>query len=238
MAVISSVPYPSSRPLSAAGLEAAKLAALALMTVNHAFLGLADPWAHLAFLTGRPCVALFSTIMVLRLAEGDDARTVRALGRLFVWGAVAQPVYWLLSRNLGLRLDILFSLAAGVGLIWLLQTRRPILALLAAAALAPAAPWLDGGALTPLAMAGGWLLLRRRPDRPWPAIALIVAASVAHNLIATPDFWPGAVAVLAAPAILVVAARLPLGVRLPGWVFYAYYPAHLAAIWLVFGAYR
>jgi hypothetical protein len=34
------------------------------------------------------------------MAEGGADRTLRAVGRLALWGAIAQPAYWLLSHNL------------------------------------------------------------------------------------------------------------------------------------------
>jgi hypothetical protein len=65
---------------------------------------------------------------------------------------------------------------------------------------------------------------------------LAAAASVAaSNLIAAPDRLLAAAAVFVGPAIWLAARRLPPAPRLLGWGFYAFYPAHLALIWLVFG---
>jgi hypothetical protein len=52
-------------------------------------------------------------------------------------------------------------------------------------------------------------------------------------------FYPFAgLGVLATPLILLVSPSLAnVTPHLPRWTFYAFYPAHLLAIWLVYGAY-
>lgn len=219
-------------------LEGVKYVALALMTLDHLLIALPDPWAHLGYLAGRPCVALFSFVVLSRLAAGPVSRVRRMLVRLVVWAGVAQPVYWLLTRHMGLRLDVLFTLAAGVAMIWALRTDRRWLAGVIGLAALAAWPWLDGGGLAPLALAGGWALAWR--NRPWSALAVVVGASLIHNAAAMDGWWPALLGVLSAPVLVLAArraGRLPRLPRLPGWLFYAYYPAHLGLILLVFGPY-
>jgi hypothetical protein len=156
------------------------------------------------------------------------------LRRLLVWALVTQPIYAALTAEMGVRLNVLFSLAAGAALVILLRQRRHIWVGVAAAALIAVNQFLDGGAPAPLALAAAYAC-RRRP----PVMMVLVTLAAAINAwVKTPEV-PGAwVTVWIAPLLLVasprVAALLP---RAPRWAFYAFYPAHLAVIWLVAGPY-
>jgi hypothetical protein len=235
MTVASDLALPGPRAASDR-LEVAKWAALALMTLNHVLLALPAPWPEIGHLAGRPCVALFSWILAVRLAEQPDGRPGRAFRRLLIWAVAAEPVYYALVGRLVIRGDILFALAAGAGLIWLVQRRRWALALAAGAALILANPWLEGGALGAFGLLAGFLSARRSTlGAAWT----IAGFAVVQNLVAAPGLPWAAAAVLAAPLIITATARLPTVLpRLPGWAFYAYYPAHLLVVLLVFGAYR
>ena len=215
--------------------EAAKWAALALMTVNHVLLALPAPWPAIGHLAGRPCVPLFCWILAVRLAEDPGARSGRAFRRLLIWALVAAPVYYALVGRLVIRGDILFALAAGVGLVWLLQRRWFVAAAVAAVGLVLADRWIEGGALAAFALPAGVFAARRSA---LAAAGVTVLFGVAQNLWVSPDLPLAAVAVLGAPVIAFLALHLPFSaLRLPGWAFYAYYPAHLLVILLVFGPY-
>ena len=135
-----------------------------------------------------------------------------------------------------IRGDILFALAAGVGLIWLLERRWFIAAAVAAVGLVLADRWIEGGALAAFALPAG-LFAAKRSALAAAGVAALFA--VAQNLWVSPDLPWAALAVLGAPVIAALALRLPFAApRLPGWAFYAYYPLHLLAILLIFGPYR
>jgi hypothetical protein len=219
------------------GLDAAKFAAIALMVANHLLLALPAPWPAIGHFAGRPCVALFAFILASRLATGGPERALRSLRRLLIWGVIAQPVYLLLVGGVALRLDVLFTLAAGAGGVWLWRTRRRLWLVPLGAALALANPWLDGGALGAAAVVACAILIER--GRPWAAASVAALLVAASNLWLSPDQPPAAAAAFMAVPILAVGARIGRWVpRLPGWAFYAFYPAHLLAIWLAFGPYR
>ena len=169
------------------------------------------------------------------LAQGAPERSGRAFVRLALWGLIALPIYYGLVGRLVIRADILITLAAGVGLVWLIQRRLWLPAAGAAVAVAAAGPWLDGGALSALAVPVGYLLARHRPAfAPW-GVAVMAAAA---NLWGSPHLLQAAALVLVAPLILMAAGRLgrwaPRG---PGILFYVYYPAHLLLILVVLGPY-
>ncbi len=216
------------------GLEAAKWIAIVLMSVNHALLALPGPWPEIGHLAGRPCVALFATILAARLADGGPERSGRAFRRLLIWAVIAEPVYYALTGKLVIRADILFVLAAGAGLVWLIRKRQWAALALAAAGIIAADRWLDGGALSVAAVAVGWMVTRHRPAlAPWA----VAATAVAANLWSSPGLPWAALAVFAAPLILWACQRLPAAPRGPRLFFYAYYPAHLLVILLALGAY-
>jgi len=230
-----SEPTPSAAEQAHDGLETAKLAAIALMIVNHVGLALPEPWPAIGHLCGRPCLALYAIVLGARLASRPAGRAGRAAVRLLVWGAVAQVPYLLLVGGVALRLDVLFTLALGAGGVWLMQSGRAWALIPLGAVAALANPWLDGGGLGAAAVVASAALVQR--DRPVAGALAAAACVAASNTIAAPDRPFAALAVFAAPALLMAARRLPPPPRLPGWAFYGFYPAHLALIWLAFGPY-
>jgi hypothetical protein len=205
------------------------------MTVNHALIGQDEPWRTFGYVAGRPCIAVFASLLMLRLTSAKQGAAARAAGRLLAFGLVAQPAYLALTWNSQLRLDILFTLAAGAALIGLTRARRWKGAALLAVALVPAGAFIEGGFLTPLAMAVGAAAEARRKGG---GVAIITATCALAAGLAAPDLPAAWIAVLAAPPLLLASARYAQGLRRsPGWWFYAYYPAHLAAIFLILGAY-
>jgi len=217
------------------GLDGAKWIALLLMTLNHALIGLHEPLRTFGYVAGRPCIAVFASLLTLRLAQAPVGGAARAVKRLLLFGLIAEPVYLALTWRLQLRLDILFGLAAGVALIGLIRAGRPWATAALAVALIPCGAFIEGGCITPLAMAAGAWAERRRNGA---GVLLITLASAGAALLEAPDLPISAAAVLAAPLLLAATRRLPATPRAPGWAFYAYYPAHLALIWLALGAYR
>ncbi|MEI9806082.1 MAG: TraX family protein [Pseudolabrys sp.] len=218
------------------GLDLAKIAAMILMAVNHTLIAFPDPLRSWGYLAGRPCLPIFAFVVCVRLAQGPPERATRMLARMLFWGVIAQPVYFALVGTFALRLNILFTLAAGVDLIVLVTRRHYAIAILAAVALVAADRFLDGGAVTPIAQLGAFLLLRRSYAG---ALALITVAEIADDLMVVPQLWQAALTALGAPVLVWLSLRFrPPWRPLPGVVFYIFYSLHLAVIWLAFGPYR
>jgi hypothetical protein len=65
-----------------------------------------------------------------------------------------------------------------------------------------------------------------------------VLVAALHNMVSTP-WMPAAVVTTLVAALLIWLSPRLAGItpRVPSWLFYAFYPAHLLAIWLMFGRY-
>lgn len=210
-------------------IEALKWLALALMTLDHVnkYL-LADKLAG-AFALGRLAMPIFGFVLAYNLARpGTLSKRVypRALRRLLIVGAIASiPFIGLGGLAAGWwPLNILFLLALTVALIWLIekgtngsQTSAFFL-------------FLIGGAFVEFWWFGlGFCLAAWWYCKTTSRIALLVWIAAGASLyLVNRNLW----ALASMPLILAapyVDLRLP---RLRN-VFYAYYPAHLAVLWLV-----
>jgi hypothetical protein len=139
-----------------------------------------------------------------------------------------------------MRANILVTLTIGAALIVLWQRREktpwavvPIVAIVFGLPFADR--WLDGGALIPVAQLIGFMIYRRNADL---ALAIVTVVAALHNLVSTPSMPLAALTTLIAALLVWGSPRLAsITPRVPSWLFYAFYPAHLAAIWLLFGHY-
>lgn len=211
--------------LSTGALEALKYAALLCMLGDHVNLVLFGRDLPLLDELGRAAFPLFACVFGCNLARPDPAWTStyrRILRRLLLFGLISMPFSVLaFDRWDLLPLNILFSFAAGLGLVWCLRRNDPVSALV-------------GSVL----FLGAGLLV----EFYWPGLVLVVAAwaCFAHPGVATQVFALVAAsalwfvngnfyALLAYPVVAAVARWSP---RLPRnrWLFYAFYPAHLAVL--------
>jgi hypothetical protein len=134
-----------------------------------------------------------------------------------------------------MRANVLVSLAAGVVLIELIRREYyPALAI-AIVALLAVHPWLDPGATAPIGMVIAYATWQRNR---WVGIAIVCALAALSDYIIAPYYPFAGLGVLATPLILFASPSLAnVTPHLPRWTFYAFYPMHLLAIWLVYGAY-
>jgi TraX protein len=217
------------------GLDAAKFAAAALMIVNHVLIALPQPWPYWGNLAGRPCIPIFCFIIIKRIADNTPARAIRMLYWLIPWALLSQPIYQLLVINFIIRANILVTLAIGVGLIYLLSRRLYMYLPIALLILLFANKYLDGGAITVAGMLTAYALNR---FYSYAALPTVTVAAMASNLLLTPQAPEASLCVLAAPLIIGVSPVFStVCPRLPRAAFYAFYPAHLLVILLVFGPY-
>lgn len=217
------------------GLEAAKIAAIVLMLVNHLLLAWPLPWSLWGYVLGRSCVPLFTIIMVARLAEGGPERARRMLWWLCITAVLTQPIYFAVTANWPPRANVMVALAAGVVLIELVRREYYLALAVAISAVLATQPWLDPGATAPIGMVIAYATWRRRR---WVGIAAVCALAALSTYIIAPYYPFAGLGVLGTPLILLASPRLAdLTPRLPRATFYAFYPAHLLAIWLVYGPY-
>jgi hypothetical protein len=220
-------------PFDHASLEAAKWIGLGAMTLDH-YGKIVDPDVFTAtHAIGRLAFPLLAGIIGVRLAAAPGLAD-RYLRRLAAWGIVSQPVFVLAGRPWRDG-NILLTLALGV-VVWLavegLATGRRRARAWALLAAVPAAFFTEFGPVGVLMPAATALCMRGGLG---PALLAFGPLGLASNVVLEPpiltpiDGW----ALLATPVAL--ASPLLAGVlpRLPGVLFYAYYPAHLLALhWL------
>jgi hypothetical protein len=201
-------------------LEALKWLALAAMVVDHVNAVFFDRSLAWAAPVGRIAMPVFAVVLAYNLARpGVDFR--RSGSRLLFFGLLALPAHAALFAQAGgwWPLNIMATFAVAVLVIGCLVQR-----------------WYEAACL--VFVAGGALV-----EYWWPGVALVVSS---WWLFRSPGMWPG-VAVLASFAglvaisstpwailalpLLALATRIDVTVPRLRWVFWTFYPAHLAVIW-------
>lgn len=229
--------------VAGAPLDAIKLAAAALMVVDHVNSALGAPPVLLAWRLGRIAFPLFCFALAIHLARGVDTRAY--LLRLLAAGLVTQPIFSAAFPWSPMYANILFTLAAGCAVAAWLKEQPAWLSHAVFAAGAAVILWAPmrartgvdfgiAGALLPVAMT--FVLAGSRAHALWLAVILVglnfaatrpgeEAALVGTSL----DFLfasVGAGAIIAA-AIALLRGRPRF---LPRYAFYAFYPGHLLAL--------
>ncbi|WP_265645679.1 TraX family protein [Verminephrobacter aporrectodeae] len=222
------VPAPPRLVVADGTCEGLKWLALALMTGDHVNKYLFNATLPVLFEAGRLALPIFVFVLACNLARPGDVpgRYRRSMLRLGVFGALATLPFMALG-----------GLCAGF---WPLNVMFMLLVLTATACLLErtgALPWVGAGAVFVL---GGSLV-----EYCWPAVVLGLAV---WSYAKRPTWTAAALALLACAALRVfngnlwAMAALPLlalatrvDLRLPRlrWAFYAYYPLHLAALWMI-----
>lgn len=208
-------------------VEALKWLALALMTIDHVNKYLFHEASHIAFCVGRVAMPLFAFVLAYNLARPATLAAPgagnRIVGRLAVAAVVSTAPYIALGGVLWgwWPLNIMATLAAAAAVIALLHKPSRGRAIAAAAVFVAAGAvvefWWPGIA----ACVSAWLYCRRPGWAPLVAWVGSIGALYFINGNST--------ALLAFPVIF--AAR-SIELKLPRlkWIFYSYYPVHLAAI--------
>ena len=232
--------FTQGRPVHMANgtLEALKWLALVLMTLDH--VNKYVFWGGLpgAVEAGRLVLPIFGFVLGYNLARPDlcDAGLRRMFMRLLAFGAMATPVFVALSTALlhrfkpekaeivsWLPLNILFTLLLATVIVAMLKKSHPLWPAVAASC------FILGGAVVEYRWFGLAFVLASwyhcRHGSPLSVVLLVLAA--AALTVINGNFY----ALLSLP-LLLLATRFEW--KVPRWrhVFYAYYPLHLAAIWM------
>lgn len=210
--------------LSSGSIEALKWAGLALMLLDHVNKYLYHGEVHWMFAAGRVVMPLFAIVLAHNLARADEATAWRACRRMLAFGLLASPAFMAMQGRWW-PLNILFTLALSTAVIALLMRRRVVSAL-ALALLAGALVEFWWPAVGATVAAWYWW---RRPAR-LPTFAW--AASLALLSLFYRDPWDAAWAFTAVPLVL-LASRFSISVPRLRWAFYAAYPMHLVALWVL-----
>lgn len=198
-------------------LEAVKWLGVAAMVADHAG-ALLFPELVALRIVGRIALPAFLLVLVLRL-DPRDCERLRL--RLLLWALLAQGPF--VAAFGAWQLNVFASLAAGVLLAAGLARAR-FLAVLLGCCLAALSEYPGAAVCIPL-------LYWARGSAAFPAL-LAAAAAFANMITVGGEDGLVAAGVAAACAVAVLAAwRLgSVPWRLPGWAFYAFYPAHLVAL--------
>ncbi len=224
---------PGALPLGFANgqVEALKWLGMAAMVLDHVgrlLLGYGEQsWVFAASRTAFP---LFALAMALNLARDGDrpGRALRTARRLALWCAISVlPSIW--ARGDPFLINVLGTLALGAVMCWAFESssalRRRLTVTLAACTAAAVVEFdLPGVVL----IAGFYLVLRHRQLHLAVFAAVLLALTGWINAV-----FGGLPAFLGTVAIVPLAAvvrLLPLPVPRVQWLFYAFYPAHLAVI--------
>ncbi|GGO81699.1 conjugal transfer protein TrbP [Marinobacterium nitratireducens] len=220
-------PKPAPLTIADGTLEALKWLALLLMTGDHVNRYLFDATLPLLFELGRLALPIFVVVLAVNLSRPGTLRRgvyPRTLKRLGLTGTIASVPFVALNTALGsgwLPLNVLFTLLVLTATLYLIERGE-----LAAAGVV----LLVGGNLVEywwfgLALGVATWRYCRQPSIPAAVAALLACAGL--------GFINGNGWALAAVPLILCATRVRLSFPRLRWMFYAYYPLHLAAIWLI-----
>lgn len=215
--------------LSDGTVAAMKWLALALMAGDHVNKYLCNGTVPTLFNMGRLAMPVFACILGFNLARpaafarGAYGRTIR---RLAVCGTIASVPFIALGGLYGgwWPLNVLFALLVVAGTACLMEyghTRTTAAAL---------ALYLVGGGLVEYWWPGitlGLAVWSYAKKPTWSALGVAVLACTALSVV-NGNHWA-----LAALVLLAAGTRIDIPVPPARWLFYIFYPTHLAALWLV-----
>lgn len=211
--------------LSSGSLEALKWIALLAMLGDHVNSALFARQLPVLGELGRIAFPLFACVFGCNLARPDPEwrRTYRrVLKRLLLFGLLSLPFSVLaFARYDLLPLNILFTFAIGLGLVWCVRRGDSIGAMLGSVL------FLGGGLLVEFSWPGLVLVVAAWTCFAYPGVAshAFVLACVCALWFVNGNFY----ALLAYPVIAGI-ALLPVGLPRNRWLFYVFYPAHLAML--------
>ena len=212
--------------LTDGSVEALKWVGLVAMTLDHINKYLLQAAVPALFDVGRVAMPLFAIVLAWNLARRNalEPRSYRRLtARLAIAGLLATLPFMALG-GLGWGwwpLNIMLTFLVAAGVIHLADRRRRA---------AATALFLVGGLFVEFwwpALAitvGAWRYFRRRSV--WALALCLVGLAALYGV--NRNFW----AFMALPLVL-LASRVDVPVSRLRWLFYAFYPLHLAAIWLL-----
>lgn len=210
-------------------IEALKWLALVFMTGDHVNKYLFNGTMPHLFDAGRLALPLFAFVLAYNLARPDTLERGiygRAIMRLALFGLLATPAFIALGGLVAgwWPLNIMFTLLVATATLYLIELGRT------RHLVAAAVVFLVGGGLVEfcwpaltLCLAVWWYC-----KRATLSALLLLLASCAALWFINGNFWA-----LAALPLVVVAMRVDICLPRLRWVFYAYYPLHLTALWLI-----
>jgi hypothetical protein len=214
---------PPRLEFSTGSIEVLKWLALLLMTLDHVNTFLYDRDFPVLYRMGRVAMPLFGFVLAYKLARSGtlaNGAYGRVMKRLAVFGLLASPMY---VAMVGWQpLNIMFTLLVAVAVMYLIEKGGRWRVVSATVLFFACGAYVDFSWFGVLHCLAAWCYCKR-PD--WPALSAWVAATAALYTV-NGNLWA-----LAALPVILVASRIDVRMPRHRFVFYAYYPAHLAVLW-------
>lgn len=212
---------------SSSAIEALKWIALVSMLIDHGHAILFHAQYPVVEAMGRLAFPLFAFTLGFNLARHEQPKLRPAARKMLIAGVVAQPFFWLMAGN-PWRLNIFSTFLATLGLIALSRKPRSTARDLAIVAL-----FLGAGALVDYFWYGiaiTWASYYCCSTRTRAGVLAFIASVLALTLfLALAIGWPAFVGLLSLPLLWHAQCWQPSIRRFP-WLFYAFYPLHLALL--------
>jgi len=205
-------------------LEALKWLGVVLMALDHLNKYMLGESNAVLFDLGRMVMPLFGFVLMYNLARpGALSAGVhrRVMRRLLTFGALSTPMFVALVS--WWPLNILFMLLLATGIVWLIERGGPARITLASLAFVVAGALVEFWWFGVLSCLGAWAHCRR----PTPLRLGLWILALASLWIVNRNF-----AAMAVLPLLWSATRVDIPLERSRWIFYAFYPLHLAVIWL------
>lgn len=220
---------PARLTITDGSIEALKYFALLLMTVDHVNKYLFNGTKDWMFSVGRLCLPIFVFVLAYNLSRPgtlENGVYLRAIKRLLIFGVIATVPYTALG---GLvegwwPLNVLFTLCTLTATLYLIQLPNIW------HKFAGVIVFIVGGSMVEFwwpALVFGvavWSYYRRAS---WPAL-LVALLAISSLWYINGSFWA-----LTALPVIFLATQYDCSIPRLRWVFYAYYPLHLAGLWLI-----
>jgi hypothetical protein len=214
-----------------------KYVAVLLMVASHTLFAWGGVLREIGFWIGQPALPLFELVIALRLNKTSASRY---LIKLIACGLISQPLYLNLLANAVERLNVMFSLAAAIGLWWMVDRRYWLAFIVGIGALIYTQSSMEFGGIVPISLALAVPLAKRKP-----IIFLLLISIVNSTASQVNSGFDAALFLklyLGSSFVLLfywlVARTQGEAYRVPWYVFYACYPMHFCLIYLIFGPYQ
>ena len=177
------------------------------------------------------------TIVIMSFFITQGLRYTRSVlkyaGRLLLWAVISEIPFYLLF---GLQLNVLFTLFASLTIIYFLDRNGLLIALTALALFFPISLICDWSIIAPVFEIIFYVLQKKKKEQL--SLILIPASYFILRTIlyaeSQTEYITGSISIFMASAAVYAlrnkAEKQGKG-RIPGLVFYAYYPLHLSIIW-------
>lgn len=213
-----------------------KILAIVAMTADHAstvFLNKGSASYNICQFFGNFTIVIMCFFITLGLHYTRSV--LKYAERLLLWAVISEIPFYLLF---GLQLNVLFTLLASLTIIYLLDRKGLLIALTALALFFPVSLICDWSIIAPVFTIIFYTLQKKQKEQL--SLILIPAAYFILRTIlyteAKTKYIAGTISVFLA-SVVIYALRIKAGSqgkgRIPGSVFYAYYPVHLTVILLL-----